>query len=684
MLNLDLEATVHHWILRMLASRRGERAFLRERGFADDDVADFLGLTDMPDLAAYDLETARSALRELVAATGDLASDRLPASVEANLQAIAATFSFEQLSTRLLFLVAILETSAPFRDAFHLNKAKSGGDYVRNLSLALHASVKEVCACLRAEGRLMRSGLVKWGSGGMRSRNTSGLELCREGLSELLVNGRFTVDALLQGVAIPSTKAQLRRRNFRHMENRFDDLAHYLRRVFREGRAGANCLLYGPPGTGKTEMARALAQLLRLPLFEVSGEDASGDSLPAVKRLENLRLAQTLLRDRRALLLFDECEDVFRGESLFSRSLADQRKAWMNRMLETNAVPVLWISNSHRCLDPAFIRRFDIVTEVAPPPARQRERLYRRICADTLPSALLRRVAAHEGVTPAVVARAQSVATDLHGQGREREEAFTRLIEGTLRAQGHRGPRIAAPSTGSAPLRFDHTYLHPDPPLDQLIARLHHVSACRCLLHGPPGTGKTAFARWFAEERGAPLHVKRASDLLSPYFGQTEALLAQAFSAAEEERAVLMIDEVDTFLRDRRSAQRSWEVSQVNEFLTCLENFEGLFLCSTNLPAELDPACLRRFDLKIRLGYLDAPRARRLLAAHCRHLGMGRPRKAHLAAVSDLPNTTPGDFANVARQHTFQPFENPSDFLRALDRECAAKQGREGRTAGFC
>ena len=93
----------------MLASRRGERAFLQERGFADDDVADFLGLTDMPDLASYDLETARSALRELVAATGDLASDRLPASVEANLQAIAATFSFEQLSTRLLLLVAILE-----------------------------------------------------------------------------------------------------------------------------------------------------------------------------------------------------------------------------------------------------------------------------------------------------------------------------------------------------------------------------------------------------------------------------------------------------------------------------------------------------------------------------------------------------------------------------------------------
>ena len=51
--------------------------------------------------------------------------------------------------------------------------------------------------------------------------------------------------------------------------------------------------------------------------------------------------------------------------------------------------------------------------------------------------------------------------------------------------------------------------------------------------------------------------------------------MAEAFAEAEEENGIMLIDEVDTFLFDRSGASRSWEITQVNEFLTQLEQFRG-------------------------------------------------------------------------------------------------------------
>lgn len=63
----------------------------------------------------------------------------------------------------------------------------------------------------------------------------------------------------------------------------------------------------------------------------------------------------------------------------------------------------------------------------------------------------------------------------------------------------------------------------------------------------------------------------------------TEKNLARVFLEAEQDGALLMIDEIDSFLRDRKEAQRPWEVTQVNEMLTQMESFPGIFIASTNL-----------------------------------------------------------------------------------------------------
>jgi SpoVK/Ycf46/Vps4 family AAA+-type ATPase len=215
-----------------------------------------------------------------------------------------------------------------------------------------------------------------------------------------------------------------------------------------------------------------------------------------------------------------------------------------------------------------------------------------------------------------------------------------------------------------------------------LAAGIQRCGAARLCLYGAPGTGKTAFGRWLAEQLDAPLLVKRASDLLSMWLGETEQNIAKAFREAEKENAVLLIDEADSFLRDRRGAQRSWEVTQVNEMLTQMEAFPGVFIASTNLLGDLDQASLRRFDMKVKFDCLRADQAWELFRRHCAGLGIDAA-GASEAQVKALSNLAPGDFAAVIRRHRFHPIKTESDFVQALRGECEVKQGGLRKAIGF-
>ena len=179
-----------------------------------------------------------------------------------------------------------------------------------------------------------------------------------------------------------------------------------------------------------------------------------------------------------------------------------------------------------------------------------------------------------------------------------------------------------------------------------------------------------------------PLLIKRASDLTSMWVGESEKNIARAFRQAERERALLLIDEVDSFLQDRRSAQRSWEVSLVNEMLTQMESFHGVFIASTNLMEGLDKAALRRFDLKVRFDFLRPDQAMRLYEMYCQSMGLGNPLPEHMSRLIRLRTLTPGDFATVVRQSRFRPATSSSDLVAALDAECCAKEGGKA-TMGF-
>ncbi|CAZ87220.1 putative ATPase [Thiomonas arsenitoxydans] len=485
---------------------------------------------------------------------------------------------------------------------------------------------------------------------------------------------------LLRSRVSVSARPTLSLADYAHLGGQVDLIRRYLAKARAQKKSGVNILAYGPPGTGKTELARALGAALDVTLFEVNTVDSDDDPIRGTERLNAFRAAQRFLRAQNAVILFDEVDDVFESDGaglarlLGAQVFHNKHKGAIVKILESNPVPTIWLTNDVRALDPAFIRRFDWVLEMPVPPRSVRERLIATHC-DMLADAQARqRLAESEHLAPAVLTRAAAVVGTLKDalDPKSASDTLVQIVDGTLRAQGHRALR----SQGAQPCpeAYDLACVHADTDLDSLVEGLSGTGGARLLLHGLPGTGKTAFAHHLAQRLDKPLLVRRASDLLSKWVGETERQIARAFAQAQEDDAVLLIDEVDSFLQDRSRARASWEVSQVNELLTQMESFDGVLIATTNLLEGIDPAALRRFDLKVRFEALRAEQAWELLCRHCTLASLAEPHSGLRAAIAHLAGrVTPGDFAAVARRSRFQKFSDAGDWVTALQGECEHK-----------
>ncbi|KAI3783846.1 hypothetical protein L1987_42934 [Smallanthus sonchifolius] len=132
------------------------------------------------------------------------------------------------------------------------------------------------------------------------------------------------------------------------------------------------------------------------------------------------------------------------------------------------------------------------------------------------------------------------------------------------------------------------------------------------LLYGPPGTGKTMLAKAIAKESGAVFINVRISDLMSKWFGDAQKLVAAVFSLAYKlQPAIIFIDEVDSFLGQRRTTDHEALTNMKTEFMalwdgfTTDQNARVMVLAATNRPSELDEAILRRLPQAFEIGIPD-------------------------------------------------------------------------------
>lgn len=675
---------VRLWLLRIIVPLGGHRDFLDGRGFSHDVLAHAFGISQY--VESNDKTAALTHLRHLHQQAEQQADTlMLPLLLQENLRRLSSVVELSNRDTAILAFTVMLQSERLLDDAADWLGNLSSVKLFRSLSIILDLPESDVRQALAVDGVLARSGLVTVDCNN-GNRMTAKLLLLSDHFADRMLSYESQPMDLLRGRVASVAPGYLGLSDYAHIEVHLKLLLPYLRQALASRRCGVNVFVHGRPGTGKSQLVRTLAAELRADLFEVCNEDADTKPIKGEGRLRALQVAQGFLALTPALLAFDEVEDVFNDGGrgfMAQKSTAEMRKAWMNRMLEENPVPTVWLSNTLDGLDPAFIRRFDMIFELPVPPKKQRQHIVRQTCQGLVNEDTVARIAEVPYLAPAIVAKAASVVASVAEQlsPLERQQALERLVDDTLQAQGH-PPMPTKDDPGRLPAVYDASFVTADTDLEALAEGLQKSRAGRLCLYGPPGTGKTAYGRWLAERLDMPLLVKRVSDVVSPYLGETEQNMAKAFREASREKALLLMDEVDSFLQDRRRAQRSWEVSQVNEMLTQMEAFDGIFLASTNLMEGLDEASLRRFDIKIRFGYLRSEQARALCERYRCHLGLAPAEATDWQLLQNLGQLTPGDFATVARQHRFRPLRNLRQMIEALQTECRLKTG-SGSRIGF-
>lgn len=672
-----LRALRRFWVLQFLRHPKWLDGFVRQDGFSDEQIAREIGLEDWVKASErpteFDADQVKTRIAEMRKRNERMGLPRETFSrICPNIQKFAEKLGLKPIERDIILLLCFFEQDPIVTKGWLEFCSQGKRHYLNLLADLLTVPARQLNAVLGPQGTLIGSCILKW-----RRNSDSGPELrfCHGNLSQLLMDDDLPFEKLMDSLLASMPPPVLKRRDFSHLEDTLAVLVPLLRAAFRDRSVGRNVMIYGRPGIGKTEFARLLGKICAAGVFEVPFEDSDGDAISSAGRLEQLRFAQAMLRHRKALLVFEEFDEAFKETNFVLERNSHGSKRWRNKLLESNPIPTIWISNDIRMLDPAFIRRFDFVSELEAPPPSQRLRHYRRNCPETVSNRTLRKLAEFEEAAPAVVARAGAVVGHLHrgssaGAG---DDAICTLVANTLRAQGINRTDELLDQACIQPL-FHPEYTNTNMPLEKLIETIRCVPFCRICCEGPPGTGKTSFGQWVAKRIGVPLLVKRASDVLSPFVGQTEKHLADIFRDAAESGAILMLDEVDTFIQDRAYALRSWEVSGVNEMLAQLEQFRGRIIASTNNPRSMDAAALRRFDLKIRFDYLTGKQSARLFLHYCRRLKLRVRRGAELtAAAAEFHRVTPGDYANVARQHLFRHFESAAEFLHAVRAETELK-----------
>jgi len=609
-----------------------------------------------------------------------------------NIDLLAELLALNEAEKMLLTFAAGLDVIPEFRDAISCRSEKTS---ITSLCQALGrisgTGEAALCKALHRDSILLSTGLLE-----TSRHSNSDLDdkvSLMNGLADILLMHHESASDLVSRFMKKAAAPTLTLANFPHLQRDAELLSGFLHNALDKKERGVNIMLHGKPGVGKNEFAQALAEELQVELFEVSFTDEDGDPIKGKARLKAFALCQKLLASHgNALLLFDEIEDVFPGNSGFLSMLfggnrseegsAASGKAWINRTMENNQVPAIWISNQVRQIDKAYLRRFDYsVSFPTPPHAIRVSMAEHHLAVFEPPRAWLEKLASNEAISPAQFERAAKVAR--LGSPDDNQQAL-KLVEQTLDRSTSLLGQKKIPARNILRTGYSLQWLNTDIPVERLVERLKSRPQGTFCFYGAAGTGKSELARYMADQIGKPLLVKRASDILSKWLGESEQNIAAMFAEAREQDSVLVLDEADSFLSDRRDAQNSWEVTQVNELLTQMEAFEGVFICTTNLMSKLDQASLRRFAFKVRFDPLKSEQRVEMFRQELVRLG-GNEADAGTweSMVKKLEQLTPGDFAVAARQFELWGEAATAERLyEILKSDCEAR-GAVFRKIGF-
>jgi len=668
------------WALRLLV-QGGYKQF--HRTILDEEA--FFGIAGIKPLGrGYTPLDVKKVLKERL----PILESRLPKDMgllSKNISLLGKSLGLNVTEQRVLAFAVILNNLKWFENCCDTLGALDSRMAQQAVATALALDAAETRNVFNQDSALTASGIMRLQGGNMDLK--AKLQVLAI-FNDVLFMQHEKADDLLHPFFSTSVPNSLSREDYKHAEAEWTLVADYLKTASIKGLRGVNILIHGVPGSGKTEFVRAISHELGMKLYEVSNQDMEGNPLEANQRLGAYQIAQRVLQKVRGqCLLFDEIEDVFPEASmeLFGIRMKGARthsKAWMNRLLEENPVISFWVSNKVDQLDVAYLRRWDIVIEMPKPSRNVRKKLLRHYL-NGLPvtDGWMCRVAENPHLMPATIERAAKVVRLINPNSpAETEAKLLQVMRGSLDAMGLNAPLAESQAT-TVPYQIE--FINADTDLRCVCDGLKRRGQGRLCLYGPPGTGKTAFAKHLAGALDKRLLIRRASDLLSKYVGEAEKNIASMFKEALQENAVLLLDEADGFLRDRGLSQYQHETMLTIELLTQMEEFQGMFVVTSNHFGDMDSACLRRLDFKIYFDYLRLDQRLALIrqvSGEANELPQSLSRR-----IQALDTLTPGDVSVAVRQAELRGEPLSAETLTGvLEQECAIKRrGMSPQFLGF-
>lgn len=470
-----------------------------------------------------------------------------------------------------------------------------------------------------------------------------------------------------------------------------------------------NILFYGIAGTGKTEFARSLVSSLNKKIiFLKYGEseirNRFSNSNIEVERIKALSFINKLLTTSDGILIVDEADFLLNTKKEGRASSVRIEKGWLNNFLDRSKAKIIWISNEVGSMEDSTLRRFSYSLYFHEFSAKERENIWNVILKDCelsniLDEDMVKSLSVDYNVNAGGIASALNTLSSFFKEksdimkSRENVEKVTRevLAKHEILMTGNyiKNDDILFNDLCK---NYDLSVLNIDTDTNSFLTSIerflsslktdpdNNIRCLNLLFWGLPGTGKTEFVKYIAHRTKYPLIIKRYSDIASPFVGEAEINIRNSFQEARQKKAILFIDEADSFFTNREQANRSWEVSRTNEFLTQMENHIGMLICCTNLLPNLDRAVMRRFSWKIEFKPLDDEAK---LKIYNKYFSINEKAlsKYHEGRIKEIPNLTAGDVKAVwQRQQYMLDVNNDHEYIiNELLKEVGYKTKNESR-----
>lgn len=541
---------------------------------------------------------------------------------------------------------------------------------VETYSSMLGISKTDVSAAL--EGILFQGGiLVKDNS------DIKGLYGVSDDISPLFTYNSLSLDDLDKILFPNMIKSTLSMKDYKHLKDeslRCEKLINnnISARKKNKSAPSTNIMFWGEAGCGKTELAIAMAKKNKWDIKvigDISPQNMTEKSRMA--RLASLKMATKIFKNKpNVVLLFDEIEDLFKEDAHATFS-----KAFINRIIETSEVPIIWTSNSLYGLGQPVLRRMLYNIQFSIPNDEIRKNIWKKYAKDVglnISKKSIDFVSVNYSLSPALIRNAANVAKSAFDNKKVSDDELIEIV-GSLHTLINYGEYTKVKKKDSTEFPYDLSCVNTESDLEVLTSQLVNAkdAGFSLCLYGAPGTGKSEFGKYIAKKMNKKILLKRASDLQSPWVGVCEKNIAEAFAEASATNKILLIDEGDSFLYDRKKSKASWEISQVNEMLSQMESTDHPFILTTNLMRDIDEAALRRFTFKMEFSYMSGDQSVRLFKKFFGAKPDTRIRKN--------PMLAPGDFANVKRQCDILNITDASVIADMLIAETKLKSTRKSK-----